>query len=290
MQANYDAFIRRVIARYEGGFCNDFGDPGGPTKFGITCYDLAEHMGRKMTSKAAWAPIVRAMSLATAEEIYRTKYAEKDRFNGLESGSDCVILDFGINSGVLRPVWFAQQITGRRRSNSFDDELLQAINDYSSSRFVERMCDEQMAYLRRLPIWPRFRGGWSTRVADLQRYCTALTANTPPPRGDDTIADHVPTVKNAQRQFNEFYRLRPPLEIDGFEGPKTQEIVRRFQREHGLDVDGVIGEETMTKLAELMLPGQGVYTLFEDEPPAAMARGIENVSDIALDYEHSHAS
>ena len=52
MQANYKTFITRVISRYEGDYCWDAGDSGGPTKFGITCYDLAEHMGRKMTSMA----------------------------------------------------------------------------------------------------------------------------------------------------------------------------------------------------------------------------------------------
>ena len=61
------------------------------------------------------------MSLETAENIYANKYAKKNRYNELESGSDCVILDYGINSGVLRPVWIAQKITGRSRSNVFDD-------------------------------------------------------------------------------------------------------------------------------------------------------------------------
>jgi lysozyme family protein len=284
MQANYDKFIRRVIAMYEGGYCNDFGDPGGPTKFGITCYDLAQHMGRRMQSKAAWAPIVRAMSLQTAEEIYASKYATKDRFNELESGSDCVILDYGINSGVLRPVWIAQKITGRPRSNIFNDDLVKAINDYSAHRFVERMCDERMTFLRGLAIWPRFRGGWSTRVADLRRYCTSLANDQPvaPPR--DVVSDHVASVKTAQREYNQLYQLH--LDVDGFEGPETRAVTRRFQQEYGLEVDGIIGEHTMAKLAEVVPPVPGVLSLFEDEAPEAMAKGVENVSDIHLEYEH----
>lgn len=287
MQANYDAFIRRVITRYEGNYGWDAGDSGGPTKFGVTCYDLAEHMHRKMTSMGAWAPIVRAMSLATAEEIYRTKYAVKDRFDELESGSDCVVLDYGINSGVLRPVWVAQGILGRRRSNVFDHDLVKAINDYSAARFIDRMCDERMAFLRGLSIWPRFRGGWSTRVADLRHYCHAIASDKPVPKADDTVADRVPTIKTAQKGYNEIYHLEPPLEVDGFDGPETQKLTKRFQQEHNLDVDGIIGEHTMAKLTEVLPPRPDLMTVREDEAPSPMGKAVEHSSDLYLEYQHS---
>src|SRR4029077_3699847 len=147
MQADYVPFIDRVISRYEGGYGWDAGDPGGPTKFGITCYDLAEHMGKHMGSMAAWAPIVRAMSLQTAEDIYVTKYAAKNRFNDLEAGSDCVVLDLGINSGVLRADWFAQAITGRPKANVFNDDLVKAVNDMDANTFIDRMVDRRLAFL-----------------------------------------------------------------------------------------------------------------------------------------------
>lgn len=290
MQANYDTFIRRVISRYEGGYGWDAGDTGGPTKYGITCWDLAAHMGKRMTTMGAWAPIVRAMSLATAEQIYITKYAKKDRFNELESGSDCCILDYGINSGVLRPVWVAQHITGRHQSNVFDDGLVKAINDYSAARFIDRMCDERMAFLRHLSIWPRFKGGWTTRVADLRRYCHAIASDTSPPPANDIISDRVPTVKVAQSYYNQLYELKPPLDIDGAEGEKTKEVTRRFQREHKLEVDGLIGEHTMAALAETVPQvstvqlAQGFYSMVPDMAEAVMAKGIEHPGDITPDH------
>ena len=286
MQANYKTFITRVISRYEGDYGWDAGDSGGPTKFGITCYDLAEHMAKRMTSMGAWAPIVRAMSLQTAEDIYAKKYARRDRFHELELGSDCVILDYGINSGVLRPVWIAQKITGRSRSNTFDDGLLKAINDYSANRFIDRMCDERMAYLRSLSIWPRFKGGWSTRVTDLRQYCHHIANDLAPTPADDTITDRVPTTKTAQKAFNELYHLQPPLDVDGFEGPDTKKITKRFQQEHGLEVDGIIGEHTMAELAEVSAPAHGGLTMFEDEARNAMGKAIESPSDLYLEYEH----
>lgn len=290
MQANYDTFIKRVISRYEGGYCWDAGDSGGPTKFGITCWDLAEFMGRRMTSMSAWAPIVRSMSLQTAEQIYINKYASKDRFNELESGSDCVILDYGINSGILRPVWVAQQITGRHRSNSFDDGLVKAINAMPAEQFVTRMCSERLAFLKGLSIWPRFGGGWATRVADLRHYCVAIASDSPVPPAHDVISDRIPTIKTAQREYNELYKLDPPLDVDGYEGPETETVTRRFQKEYGLDVDGIIGEHTMAKLAEMAPPASGkLLSVFEEERAAVMAKGVEQASELYLDYDHAGA-
>jgi lysozyme family protein len=99
MQQDYQAFVERMIARYEGGYGWDRRDPGGPTKFGITCYDLAEYLGEKMNSMSAWAPRVKAMTLATADEIYKKKYATACQFDALNAGCDCVVFDFGVNSG-----------------------------------------------------------------------------------------------------------------------------------------------------------------------------------------------
>src|ERR1700744_1013454 len=101
MQANYDAFIDRVIKRYEGGYGWNKRDPGGPTKYGITFYDLAEFSHVRVTAAdaGAWAAKVEAMPLSTAETIYKSKYATAVRFDDLPSGSDCVMLDYQINSG-----------------------------------------------------------------------------------------------------------------------------------------------------------------------------------------------
>ena len=51
-QLTYLPFTARMINRYEGGYGWNRADPGGPTKYGITCYDLAEHRGLKMDSMA----------------------------------------------------------------------------------------------------------------------------------------------------------------------------------------------------------------------------------------------
>src|SRR5258708_4710432 len=102
MQANYIAAIDRIIDKYEGKYGWDKKDPGGPTKYGITCYDLAEHRHQHMDSMNRWAPLVQAMPRSEAEEIYRTKYAVGIQFDQLRNGVDVCLLDYAINSGVAR--------------------------------------------------------------------------------------------------------------------------------------------------------------------------------------------
>jgi hypothetical protein len=55
-------------------------------------------------------------------------------------------------------------------------------------------------------------------------------------------------IKLLQTTLNKLYGLN--LDVDGMLGPKTRDAVRRFQAEHGLQVDGVPGPITKQKLKE----------------------------------------
>ncbi len=175
MRDNYKAFVERVIQRYEGGYGWDRADPGGPTNYGITCYDLAEHRHQKMTSMSAWAPIVRAMPLQEAEDIYATKYASACRFNDLNSGPDCAIFDFGVNSGSSRAIKYAQMVVGTTRDGVLGPITLAAINAMDSNKFVDDLCDFRLHFLKGLHTWKVFGVGWTRRVADVRNYSHRVT-------------------------------------------------------------------------------------------------------------------
>ena len=189
MQANYAAFITRVINRYEGGYGWDKGDPGGPTKYGITCYDLAEHRGQSMNSMSAWAAAVQGMSLAEAEDIYREKYAKGLFFDTLRSGPDCAVLDYGINSGVGRPLRVARTLLGVTTAGNA--ALVSAINAAHAADpkwFVDALCQERLHFMHQIrggTAWAQFGKGWGTRVADVASYSDNLAAGTSPPAPPD---------------------------------------------------------------------------------------------------------
>jgi len=174
MKENYEKFVERMISRYEGGYGWDRADSGGPTKYGITCYDLAAHRHQVMDSMARWAPIVRAMPLAEADEIYATKYATTCGFDDLVSGADCVVFDFGVNSGPSRAVRFSQQIVKVTADGRMGPITIAAINSHDTAQFINALCDARLAFLRRLSIWGSFGRGWTARVADLRKYSLSL--------------------------------------------------------------------------------------------------------------------
>lgn len=78
------------------------------------------------------------------------------------------------------------------------------------------------------------------------------------------------TPRNAlcQRQLNELYKT--DLKTDGIVGVKTKEIVKKFQKEYGLEGDGKIGRQTYSKLQEVY------YSKF---PNAEKIKGIVPVNN-----------
>lgn len=179
MKENYKAFVDRMIQRYEGGYGWDRADPGGPTKYGITCYDLAEHHHQKMSSMNAWAPVVRTMTLQEAEDIYATKYATACKFDWLVSGADCAVLDFGVNSGPSRAIKYAQLVVGTTRDGFLGPVTTAAINAMDANKFVDDLCDLRLSFLRHLGTWSTFGKGWSSRVADLRAYSHRVAGEHP---------------------------------------------------------------------------------------------------------------
>lgn len=190
MQVDYPPFIDRVIQRYEGPYGWNKADHGGPTKYGITCFDLAEHRGQKMDNMERWAPIVQAMPLSEAEAIYKTKYAVGIGFDTLLAGCDVVILDYAINSGVGR---------GKAILAEFKDDLA------NPAVFIDKVCAERLRFMHAIrggADWVEFGHGWGARVADLQTYAHHLAAGgaheTAPAVHPAVVptpkAQHVPTT------------------------------------------------------------------------------------------------
>jgi len=171
--ADYDPFIARMINLYEGGYGWNPRDPGGPTKFGVTCYDLAEYDNETMDSMERWAPIVQAMPLTTAENIYRNKYATATHFYDMDTGKDCVVFDTDVNSGSTA-ILLAQKIVGTTPDRILGPITFAAIQAYDPEQFIDDMCNERMSFLESLSTWDEFGPGWTARVTDLRAYCKNL--------------------------------------------------------------------------------------------------------------------
>ena len=192
MQSSYTATIDRIITKYEGGYGWDKGDPGGPTKYGVTCYDLAEHRHQKMTTMSAWVRNVEGMTLAEADDIYAAKYAAGVRYNDLPLGIDACMLDYAVNSGVSRPINVARALM-RVKGSGMDQTLLDALKKTDADKFIQNMDAERLAFMHAIKggaMWAKFGHGWQRRVTDLTAYSLHL-ANT---RNPEPIAPDLTNV------------------------------------------------------------------------------------------------
>src|ERR1035437_7925029 len=198
----YRPFVDRMIGRYEGGYGWNHKDTGGPTKYGITCFDLAEHRGQKMSSMATWVPIVQGLQLPEAEEIYQTKYANAIRYNDLPAGVDVEMLDYGVNSGITRPIRVVRAILGVPGLAVMDTKLLDAIRKADPAKLVADISAERLHFMHAIrngTAWDEFGGGWGARVTDLKAYALHLIAapgTVAEPQAPDLTKVSMPKAKH----------------------------------------------------------------------------------------------
>jgi lysozyme family protein len=112
MRDNFARVLPLLFAD-EGGYCNDAGDPGGPTKWGIIYDDLVVWRGCKRGAPlAARIAAVKAVDQAEAAAIYKAKYWDSLRCDDLPAGVDYAVFDFGVNSGIGRAAKYLQGVVG----------------------------------------------------------------------------------------------------------------------------------------------------------------------------------
>lgn len=172
MDVNYDSILGNVL-EWEGGYSNDEGDSGGPTKYGITIHDA-----RLYWKKNATAADVRAMPLSVAKQIYRERYWTPVRGADLPSGVDYSVMDYGVNSGIARSAMVLQRIIGVADDGRIGPITLAAtkayVDKYGAKQLVAKLNDERLAFLKRLSIWGIFGRGWARRVAGVKKTALAM--------------------------------------------------------------------------------------------------------------------
>jgi lysozyme family protein len=173
--STYETALRRVLA-HEGGYSNHPSDPGGPTNFGIT---IAEY--RKYAKPNATPSDVKAMRLDEARAIYRSHYWVALGCDDLPVGLDYAVFDYGVNSGIGRAGLVLRRLAGISEDGRVNAELLAAIRRSDVGDLIVRLCDERLAFLKRLKTWPVFGLGWSRRVSEVKAAALAMAAATPQP-------------------------------------------------------------------------------------------------------------
>jgi lysozyme family protein len=169
--SSYDDALRRLLA-HEGGYTNHPSDPGGPTNFGITIHDYRTYIDPDAT-----AADVKAMRLEDAQAIYRAKYWDALAGDALPAGLDYAVFDYGVNSGISRSAKALQRLIGVADDGKIGPKTLAAVADRDAAPLIAGLCDERLAFLKRLKTWRVFGKGWGRRVAEVRGAALAMAGN-----------------------------------------------------------------------------------------------------------------
>lgn len=169
MKSTYARAMKGIRAS-EGGYVNHPKDPGGATNFGIiqTVYSTFRK-SRGMSQQS-----VRLISEAEVNEIYRTQYADKVRYDELPAGIDYATLDGAINSGVSRGSKWLQAALGISADGRVGSQTISAAAKADAIKVVKSMCATRMSFLRGLSIFSTFGKGWTSRVARVEAESVSM--------------------------------------------------------------------------------------------------------------------
>lgn len=169
MRQNYDKALSAVLV-HEGGYVNHPRDPGGATNRGVTqtVYD-DWRVTHGLPERS-----VKAITDAEVMAVYRQNYWNRVKGDELPSGVDYAVFDFAVNSGISRAIRYLQTAAGVESDGVIGPMTLEAVRAMSAPGLIDRLCDERLAFLKRLPIFDTFGKGWTRRVEDVRAKAKAM--------------------------------------------------------------------------------------------------------------------
>jgi lysozyme family protein len=155
MKENFPNPCLPVVLRFEGGYSNDAHDPGGATLNGViqTVYSAYRR------SKGQAVQPVSRMTAAERDDIYRTRFWDAVKGDGLPSGIDMAVFDAGVNSGPARAL-----------------KWLHASWRRTPAETIRAFSGRRLGFVRSLRIFTYFGKGWSARIAAVEARALRMAA------------------------------------------------------------------------------------------------------------------
>ena len=148
--------IVKMVLEHEGGYVNHSSDPGGETKYGI--------------SKRAYPDIdIAELTKEDAEKIYYDDYFSRIKGDDLPASVACVVLDYGVNSGVSRASKALQKACGISDGDGvIGPHTLSAVwvtaKEQGEKFIVNEVTRIRQEFIRDLSIYETFGKGWERRI------------------------------------------------------------------------------------------------------------------------------
>lgn len=177
---------------WEGGLCDDAGDPGGITKYGV---DIRMLRGMNSTAdrlalhglgivQPVTPNTIRSLTVTQAKGIYRYCVWERMGLTRFPDIVACPMFDAGVHSGVSRSTRWAQQacnlvgpgigiqlVEDGKLGPKTTAAILRLCDEPHFDRALARaMIDLREDFLLNLRGMERFRAGFRNRINDLRKY------------------------------------------------------------------------------------------------------------------------
>lgn len=180
--------IHPFVFAHEGGYCNNPGDPGGPTKYGVSLRWL-HGVGLDVTGDGKIdAADIKALTPEHAKSLFRRYFWEYLRLDDLPPKTAMVMYDTAVNVGCKQAVLFLQRacnsmipanleedgILGQRTRLTVREMADLIGRDTAIARVIVNLRE---AFYRKLASRPatakadyaRFLKGWMARTRDLRQ-------------------------------------------------------------------------------------------------------------------------
>lgn len=171
MRMNFEKALASTLV-YEGGYVNDPRDPGGATMRGVTqkVYD------RYRQQRGSVKKDVRYIDDTELREIYKFQYWNLIAGDSLPSGVDMAVFDYAVNSGATRAARALQAACGVRVDGNVGLSTVTAAKERSAATLIDKICDERLAFVRRLNTFKAFGKGWVRRIEGIRQEAQMMTA------------------------------------------------------------------------------------------------------------------
>lgn len=173
MKQNADRAIRRIL-KHEGGFVHHAQDPGGATNKGVT---IATY--RRYIKPNGTIADLKALTTDQAVKVYRYQYWNAVRGDDLPAGLDYAVADFAVNSGPSRAIKYLQNVLSVKADGVMGPVTIAAAQKARPIIAINLLCDDRLAFLKRLRTWGAFGRGWQRRVDEVRRDAVADASAAP---------------------------------------------------------------------------------------------------------------
>lgn len=163
MRINFRKSLARVL-KHEGGWAKHPRDPGGATMKGVTKRVYEAFLGHSVSDGE-----LRNIPDKNVASIYRQRYWNVVAGDNLPTGVDFCTFDAAVNSGPRRAAkWLQRAMPLLAVDGRVGPQTVYRAGQVDTVQTVNRMCDDRMAFLRRLSHWGTFGRGWTRRVKDVR--------------------------------------------------------------------------------------------------------------------------